>query len=98
MSYSYETMCKLNHRLSKMELSKQLGISRTTLDKYLEQFEQDKATRIELSTHKRLVKALGVLIPSYNISQIINLAESGKYQLTLEDLHPRAQLNDIKEL
>lgn len=86
MSYSYETMCKLNHRLSKMELSKQLGISRTTLDKYLARFEQEKLIKIELNTHRRLVEALGVLMPSYNISQIINLAELGKYQFTLEDL------------
>lgn len=98
MSYSYETMRKLNHRLSKMELSKQLGISRTTLDKYLEQFEQDKAIRIELNTHRRLLEALRVLVPSYSISQIISLAEAGKYKLTLEDVHPREQLYDIDGL
>lgn len=98
MSYSYETMSKLNHRLSKMELSKQLGISRTTLDKYLEQFEQEKPIRIELNTHRRLIEALRVLTPLFSISQLIDLAEAGKYKLTLEDLHPREQVADIDGL
>lgn len=98
MKYSYETMRKLNYRHSKTELAKQLGISRTTLDKYLERFEQDRLINIELNTHKRLVNALEILIPSLSISNIINLAETGKYQFTLQDIHPSKQVDEIEEL
>ena len=94
MSYSYEAMCKLNHRHTKTELAKQLGIERATLYVWLKQFEKDKAIRIQFNECERLKKAIKKLIPSFTIPQLIGLAEHDSYEFVFKDKYPKEQSYD----